>query len=730
MRGRDNRRHRLLLDIAALILGALFCLGALGFPALDFGKPAAIAGDHIFFLEMARSYIDGNGFRINPSLGFPEVRDNAYFPNFDFSQRLLLGAFAKLTASPFLVTHLAYLVGTVLAYATAYSSLRVLRARPSLAALGGIGFVVSPYFASRAFAHDMLALDYSVPLGVTLALLFGHSGAHWSRGRVCFAFIAVAIIGTSGIYYGFFAAMFLLFAATANSLATLRAPPVMLAAGATLSIAALLAVTALGSALWPSLAGQVPMPPRYAFHQLLFGLSIASAADVFAFTAELKHSVDLARLLTPAFFINEGGAGEWPNAILTLIILGSPLTACVLALALRPADPGKDYYLRLILLSALCSVFGLIVAQRGGVGFLFNLLSPIIRSQSRISPYLTFFAIVTVTAAVEIALRHPRPLVRAFAMLAGAIALLLSVPPLWQVLPAKQKRLVDTPAAQAKQRSIAAVLAAKDAADIRSVLQLPVAPWPEAQPIGAFSPYEHQLFFIYDRPGSPTRWSYGATVHQAGWGENLVLSRDYDSLPQAARAARYEALLLQKRAYSPVKQWLYDASLAEACKLVDDDLFAFYALAKEATCLAPMPRPFALAPSYKIAAESVGAELLLDGWATTPADLGWIAESRARIAVPLPDTSRPIRVGLLVAADRSYRASSATTTVTIDGVSGRIVFSPDADTARLELDLPPMRKAFVIATIDLGPEPSTVPDANPTRERGIALRELTVRPID
>lgn len=162
------------LRVSALYVGGLLiCLVLQGFASIEPLSLGVIGGDNVFTLNYAKNYINGNGFRINPNLGFPGVQDNLFFPSFDFAYRLFLkgvGAFATEAATSY---YLMYLAGACAMFAATASSLRSLGFGHLISVFGSLIYVVSPYFVFRSLNHDFLALYFSAPLGATLALQIG-----------------------------------------------------------------------------------------------------------------------------------------------------------------------------------------------------------------------------------------------------------------------------------------------------------------------------------------------------------------------------------------------------------------------------------------------------------------------------------------------------------------------------------------------------------------------------
>ncbi len=107
--------------------------------------------------------------------------------------------------------------------------------------------------------------------------------------------------------------------------------------------------------------------------------------------------------------------------------------------------------------------------------------------------------------------------------------------------------------------------------------------WPEAfLPRPGYSPYEQQLPYIFDRPDSATRWSYGANDKQAGFQRLKAQTARLDGLDDRARRMGFDSILLEKRAYDPktlaAAQSAVDAQAGPACRLYEDQNYALYGL--------------------------------------------------------------------------------------------------------------------------------------------------------
>jgi hypothetical protein len=329
-------------------------------------------------------------------------------------------------------------------------------------------------------------------------------------------------------------------------------------------------------------------PQRYAFEQIAFGLNLAGAADRFAFLPKVAVGIADTQRLTPIY---AGDRGAWPALPLTLTILAAPLIAAAGQARLRTLQGPAAPKLRLVALCALVVTFLVLFGARGGLGYLFNLIAtPQIRSDARVMPFLVFGAVVILCLFAEMARDSHRRWIRYGVPIAVGLTLLAGVAASMGVAPRHQSATLADPKVGALRTSLQGMLSAKDRAGLRTVLQLPVFPWPEAfWPKAGYSPYDEQLPYIFDRPQSTTRWSYGASDRQAGFQRLKAATARTDGLADRARGMGFDSVLLEKRAYDakPLAemQAAVEGQMGAACRLYDDPNYTLYAL----SCTAGAP---------------------------------------------------------------------------------------------------------------------------------------------
>ena len=462
---------------AVAIIGLICSMMLLGYYDIRLDMPFNLRGDHLLVLTNIRNDINNTGYRYNPYLGFPGIRDDLSFTGFVFSYKLILYIVARFSKNPFIVVHTFYLFSISALFVAAFVALRKLEVRSWLASIAAIAFVVSPFFLQRAARHDFLALYYSIPLGVYLAIAVGISPREISLVeffRRPMVIVSLLVVSTSGLYYAFFSAMFIGLVGVCGAAAEMRGRKLTLAALQVTIIFVLMILSGWGPGIVDILAGNVHVPTRYAVEQSMYGLLIADAIRTFAVLPPLKWS--LSEYTTIAGATMEGASGEWPGILLTSVILAAPVYEIVAGWT----DRERSARARVVFLAAACITFGLVFAQRYGLGYLFNTyVYPAIRGQNRIMPFLSFFALLIVCSAVEAALSLRLTWCRVAVSTVILLGLGASSLPFIGGLAARQKAYLSDPAQTFDRDSMIALLGLLHAAGLRTVLQLPVLPWPE-----------------------------------------------------------------------------------------------------------------------------------------------------------------------------------------------------------------------------------------------------------
>ena len=723
-----------------VLTGVVLALVLTGWTALDPREPLSFHGDHLLTLGNARSYLDGNGFRWNDRLGFPGQRDAMYHATFYFAQKSIMWLAARLVASPATVVYLFYGVGVALVFGAAYWGLRWVGVARDLAWLGGLAFVVSPYVAIRAALHDMLSMPFSVPLGVVLALRIAQpdTGGHTSaarRGGDPLPWILAAIIGASGLYYAFFASFYVMVLAAWSSVWRGALSPLAHATRVCAVIVAVMLVTGPGLGLLDVVSGRVTLTARQAVEQTMYGLVLSNAAEVLESWPTLEGVTSV-----PAG--SEGEWREWPGFVLTSALMVLPFVAIWLMWASRRVRPTAA--LTTTVLCGVAVAAGVLFTLRGGPGLWFNeWVTPAIRAQNRVTPYLTYFALIGLMGWINRARQLGGSVARAAWAAGVAAALLASAWPALRFFPAKQRAFLTNGAEHADRQSIQRLVRVIGDAGVTTILQVPVAGWPEAPAVRGVNPARFELPYILTPPGSPVRWSYGLSTRQPGFNALAALVDGHleQGLAPAAAFAAFDAILIEKAALSDADlQQVVDTlsrELPAECRLFDDrhrTLFRFGATSRLGGC--------AVEPSdlrrYVTAAGRFGRFLLREGWALPEVDKVWTDGPHARLIVPLEGrarTSLPLDMRMTFGLYRPDVSRQKDITFAVNGQErDRVTVLPGEPlpplmtrTLSIVPDSPTDDHVVVEITIADPERPSDYGGSDP-RWLGLALFELEVAP--
>jgi hypothetical protein len=730
---------------ALTALGALACLWLTGWFGLNKRDPITFYGDHMLWLGYARSFVEGYGFRWSESLGFPGVRDHMYNPTFYLSQKVIMWLSARVFDNPAAVVSTFYGVGILLTYGTSCWVLRQLSIARPLAVLGSVAFVVTPYFAFRAGNHDPFAVFYSVPPGALLALRVGvptvDADSLRQRLRDPLAWLLVLLVAASGIYFAFFTLVFVGFAGAVAAISRRNITPVLQSAAIAVGIGIGLVVTGPGLGIIDVLNGTVQTPTRQALEQSFYGLSMGDAVK------------SLANLpFTPEWWANgvtgmdfEGTYGEWPGVLPTIVILASAVIALGMAMA-GWRDLNRQQ--QLVALCAGLTAFGVMFATRSGLGLLFNqVVMTSFRAQSRIMPFLTFFAIAIVLLWVEQA-RRSRGVSRIVVpvlLIVGLVSSVVESSPAFP-LTAKQRQWQESAGTVANRDSIVEMLARLRESGARTVLQLPIVSWPEVAPIRGFTPYHFELPHVLDKKGSGVRWSYGMAARQAMFTRlSAAIDAHHDNrVVGAAAALGFDAISIEKGALAPgaVAAWIsaIESELDAACRVFDDArrlLYVFSSSPADPRCTPPATPVNLNAMRYFTSEGRFGRTLLVGGgWSAPERDYTWTHGERAVVNVPAPSPDTDVTVTFDFGVFRHDAQKPK-----------RIVFQvDDQDVYRIHIapgEAPPQSATFSIPArhirrdgsievIILTPDTESPADygAPDPRRLGIALSEFRVQPAD
>ncbi len=509
------------------ILGGALTLLLAGFASIDFSLPKTLWGDHIFLLIQAKNILSHNSLWENSDLGRPGIFSMYAFPLPDISQHAILWLCSFVTKNPFQVGNYYYVLVTLLIYWSAFFALWKFFQNTAISLLGGILYLFVPYFVTRSQAHDYLAAYYAAPWAYIICIMMTKSTPLKELSlflRNWEVLLGILIVSFSGVYYLAFS--LLLFCVYSFAITIMDRSRIALKC----AVITLLCLGLFAIAMYPSLhflqTHQLHLPQRHFTEQKLYGTKIIDLTWTWAqhFTPSQKFSTYISKRT------HLEGYDFWPGIFLSFIALVSIL---FYPFWWKEREDTKSIKAILFFMT-----FSILFSMPYGLGMLFNtLVTPVIRSQARISPFFTFGAIILLTYQLKLIFRHNNQ--RAFALL---LLTLINGWPYFGFYSRHQRQLIESSAYQDETRSIHNVLKVIHDKKLKQIAQLPIAPWPESPNQRAFVPYNHFLPYIYDTLPSQTSWSYGLMSHDPQF---AILANATNFLPLG-----FDGVLIQKAAYT------------------------------------------------------------------------------------------------------------------------------------------------------------------------------------
>jgi phosphoglycerol transferase len=476
-----------------------------------------LGGDAFLSSVFIKGIIDHGWYLNNPNLGAPYGLRFEDFPLADGLHLLIIKLITLVTSEFGLALNLFFVSTFVLTSLTSFFVLRHFKLSQPVAALISLLYSFLPYHFLRGEAHLFLAAYFSVPLIVMLALeiwspsppFFSGGKFSWNRTAIWIALVAL-LIGTSGVYYAFFACFVLLVAAVATSFGR-RTWQSLVSAG---MLIALIAFGTLANVA-PTLVYQMQagkntqVAVRSAQESEIYGLKLTQFV-----MPVVGHRVPFL-----ANAANQYKDFPLPNeASEALGIIGS---VGFMSLLLQFLWLRRDPEMLSTRLSIL-NLASLLLATIGGLGVFFALfVSPSIRAYNRISILIAFLALFQVGLLLEM-LRRKLP-ERSLSRVAfyGGLGLLLIVGVLDQTSPHFIPAYDQARESFQSDREFISRIEEGLPKGSR-IFQLPYVPFPENPPVVHMADYELFRGYLHS---DKLAWSYGAMRGRAAdaWQQALLL---------------------------------------------------------------------------------------------------------------------------------------------------------------------------------------------------------------
>jgi hypothetical protein len=522
--------------------------------------PFEYGGDSNVTLMYIKDVIEHFWYDTNSHLAAPFGQELYDYPAFagDNLQLLIIKALSLGSTNPPTVMNVFYLLTYPLDTFTAFLVLRSLGISRPATAVGALLFAFLPFHFYRSETHLFFSAYYAIPLGVYLILTTMRGGSlfarrehpgplSWLSRRTAFTLVLCAIIGSASEYYATFTVIILLLGAVLCALRDRHAARLLTAIALSAAIGLTLFVNYSPSFVYQRIHGgdsqtterQPAESEEYSF-RLIQLLLPGSFERIPALASKDLEYDEISPL--PNNFENVGvtlGIVGAVGFVWLLIVAGMNAVGAVSARSAALVNP-------LIRDSSVAAVIAFLIGTAGGISALIAyLVTPQIRAWARISPFLSFFAMIAIGVLLDGLVRLGRrrgwhPLVAMGTMLVVLAVGLFDqsgptlIPP---YTVAKSKYLSDAAYVGQVQHSLPRGA---------MVFQLPYEPFPPIVPTSSAAQYENVRPYLHS---TTLRWSYGSVSGRAANWQASVVNQPLSVVLPAVVAAGFQGIQIEHGAY-------------------------------------------------------------------------------------------------------------------------------------------------------------------------------------
>ena len=566
--------------VGAAVLSVAAAVFLLDLFKADLRVPFDYGGDALLYAFVTKSTIQNGWFWTNPSVGAPTGFDFYDFPAsaHDTFHLLLIKGMSIFTSDWALLFNLYFLLGFPLITFSAMAVFRQYRVGYGPAVVGAVLYAFLPSRLLKGEGHIFMDVFYQVPLAILVLLwvcsadppVVG-SGAGWRspfevrRPRSWGSLAVCALSASTCLYYAFFTACLLLAGGILASFE--RRSKRNALSGVVLSGAIVVGLAANGL---PSIAYHLhhganhQVAARKAWEAEGYGMKIAQLL-----LPTDGHRVPVLRQLKDRYAASAPLVGE--NGATSLGVVGGFGFLFLLGKVLAKGErrPEDEVWRPLASLNLMAVLLG----TMGGFGSLFAwLVSPQIRTYSRINVLIAFFALFAVVLLLDRVVRRWPRLGNGLLPLVLLLGLLDQATP-WAVRPYEKTKATYASDGELVHRIEASVPVGT------SIFQLPYDVFPEAPPLNRMGGYDAVRPYLHART---TRWSFPAMYGREGdgWIRNVSQLEPARMVESAANAG-FGGILVDRDGYVGDGLSMQAAlrAILEVEPLVSsDDRLAFFSL--------------------------------------------------------------------------------------------------------------------------------------------------------
>lgn len=505
----------------------------------SFGVPLLPGGDGYLVLMQVKGILDNGWVLNNPYLGAPFGQDlHDYAANREVLHVAIVKVLGLFSSNPGAVLNAYFLLSFPLAALAAFLVMRWIEMSRWSAVAMSVLYALAPYH----FRHQtFLFAYYTVPLAAYLVLAVYRGDPLLSGRRRSLLTLGLCVaVALSGIYYAAFTVILVL-AAGGIAFAASRQRS-SLAAGA--AIAAAIVVTGVVASapdlIYRAQHGSNPVVGvRSASESQLYSLNFLQLVMPIP-----DHRLGRLRNLRDRWE-RTSPVDDEPTHLGLIAALGF---VWLLALGMVVCAGAASRFARDQRHLAAATITAFLLGTTGGISaFIAYVISPQLRSWTRVTIFIAFFALAAVGLLLDAAfealrrrnVRVPRVAVAAILVVVCAVAVLDQTTPL--IVP----NYASNAAAYRSDTAFAKAIEQRIGED-GMVFQLPYVPFPESVPIGGIGPYDHVRPYLHSKT---LRWSFGAMTGRPEDWQADAAGAPARALAPSIAAAGFDGVYVDRSGY-------------------------------------------------------------------------------------------------------------------------------------------------------------------------------------
>ncbi len=542
---------------STLVLTTLILIWVLRLNFADILLPWMYSGDGLFGAAVVKGIIQNGWYYYNPFIGAPTGSFLIEFPGTDNLHLIIMKLFSVFTSNQGVIMNLYFLFTFPVTALTTLFAFRQFKLSNSVAMVGSLLFTFLPYHFLRGPGHLFLASYYAVPLMVVVIfwvnsktplffVIADNSNFRFNlkNYRAIVAIVSILIVGSTGVYYAFFAA---LFAGIAGLTAFIyrRKYQYIISAFTVIALIVVVMIANLSpSLIYKSQNGKNPeIAERSPVETETFGLKIVQVLLPVG-----GHRIPLLNKLKAKYNQNAPLVNE--NHTASIGVIGSMGFIILMAWLFFRASLFRNFiaaerYKFFNTLSIL-NASAVLYATIGGFGVFLAFLLPEIRALNRISVYIGFFSILAFALILENVLTWLKKKTKTYiAVLIVGLVLIVGI------LDQTADHYIITNAVSEEYNNDARFIGKVEKLMPKNarIFQLPYVPFPENPTANSMGDYDHFRAYIHSK--NRLRWSYGAIKGRKGdvW-QRKVSSKPTKAFVRAITKADFSGIYLNRNGYT------------------------------------------------------------------------------------------------------------------------------------------------------------------------------------